>query len=245
VAIGRSRARRGLRTGDILDEALELAMPTGTLQRIAPVRLARAEAAWLAGDLNQTREEADATQSLAISHRHQWHAAEIAYWQSKAGSASTPQPWFAPPYFAQLSGRWRDAAALWNERHCPYERARALADGDDAARLEAIDIFEALGTRPAADMLRQQMRQSGANYVPRGPRPATRQHQFGLTARQQEIANFIAEGLTNGAIARRLKISGKTVEHHVSAILAKLAVSTRTDAVVRLSEGTPSQDPSL
>lgn len=242
VAIGRSRARRGLHVGGVLDEALELANPTGTLQRIAPVRLARAEAAWLAGDVNRTREEADATQSLAIGHRHQWHAAEVAYWQNEAGSAAILQPWFAPPYFAQLSGRWRDAAELWSERNCPYERARALADGDDAAKLAALDIFEALGTRPAADMLRQQMRHSGADYVPRGPRPATRQHAFGLTTRQQEIADLITEGLTNSAISKRLRISGKTVEHHVSVILAKLAVKTRTDAVARLSETTPISD---
>ena len=242
VAIGRSRARRGLDVGDVLDKALELALPTGTLQRIAPVRLARAEAAWLAGDANRTRDEAGAAQALAIGHRHQWHAAEVAYWQSRIGNAPALKSWFAQPYAAQLSGRWRDAAALWNERHCPYERARALAEGDDAAKLEALNIFEALGTRPAADMLRQKMRHSGATYVPRGPRPSTRQHEFGLTTRQQEIANLIVEGLTNGAISKRLKISAKTVEHHVSAILAKLAVTTRTDAVARLSDRTPRSD---
>ena len=51
VALGRLRARRGdPGVAEALDEALELALASGTLQRIAPVRAARAEAAWLRGD---------------------------------------------------------------------------------------------------------------------------------------------------------------------------------------------------
>jgi hypothetical protein len=50
IALGRVRTRRGdPGVGAVLDEALELARPTETLQRLAPVRAARAEAAWLAG----------------------------------------------------------------------------------------------------------------------------------------------------------------------------------------------------
>ena len=51
VALGRLRTRRGdPGAAAALDEALELAAQTGTLQRLAPVRAARAEAAWLDGD---------------------------------------------------------------------------------------------------------------------------------------------------------------------------------------------------
>jgi predicted ATPase len=50
-ALGRLKTRRGdTDAGVVLDEALAVAAPTGTLQRIGPVRAARAEAAWLAGD---------------------------------------------------------------------------------------------------------------------------------------------------------------------------------------------------
>src|SRR5262249_54404679 len=59
VVLGRIRARQGEGgVGDPLQEALELAAETGELQRIGPVRAARAEVAWLAGDLASAAREA-------------------------------------------------------------------------------------------------------------------------------------------------------------------------------------------
>jgi DNA-binding NarL/FixJ family response regulator len=52
-----------------------------------------------------------------------------------------------------------------------------------------------------------------------------------LTAREAEVLALLAEGCTNGEIAERLYLSGRTVEHHVSAILTKLDVKTRREAV--------------
>ncbi|WP_454858782.1 helix-turn-helix transcriptional regulator [Promicromonospora soli] len=53
-----------------------------------------------------------------------------------------------------------------------------------------------------------------------------------LTAREQQVLALVAEGLTNGQIAERLFISAKTASVHVSAILRKLNVSTRTEAAL-------------
>ena len=50
-----------------------------------------------------------------------------------------------------------------------------------------------------------------------------------LTARESEVAALIAEGLTNGQLAERLFISPKTAAVHVSNILAKLGLSSRTE----------------
>jgi DNA-binding CsgD family transcriptional regulator len=50
-----------------------------------------------------------------------------------------------------------------------------------------------------------------------------------LTPREREVAALIAEGLSNGEIARRLYISVKTASVHVSNILAKLELSSRTE----------------
>jgi non-specific serine/threonine protein kinase len=50
-----------------------------------------------------------------------------------------------------------------------------------------------------------------------------------LTRREHEIAHLIAQGLTNREIAEQLVISSKTVEHHVSRILNKLGLRTRTE----------------
>ncbi|WP_343942081.1 helix-turn-helix transcriptional regulator, partial [Pseudonocardia zijingensis] len=63
------------------------------------------------------------------------------------------------------------------------------------------------------------------------PRPATRANPAGLTARQLEVLALLREGLTDAEIAQRLVLSVKTVNHHVSAVLDKLGVDNRRDAV--------------
>jgi DNA-binding CsgD family transcriptional regulator len=52
----------------------------------------------------------------------------------------------------------------------------------------------------------------------------------GLTPRELEVLELVAEGLRNAQIAQRLVVSEKTVHHHVSAILRKLGVRTRGEA---------------
>jgi DNA-binding NarL/FixJ family response regulator len=52
----------------------------------------------------------------------------------------------------------------------------------------------------------------------------------GLTAREQEILQLVASGQSNDEISASLFISVRTVEHHVSAILGKLGVTTRKSA---------------
>lgn len=53
----------------------------------------------------------------------------------------------------------------------------------------------------------------------------------GLTPREREVLELIAEGLTNREIAERLYIATKTAAVHVSNILAKVGASSRTEAV--------------
>jgi DNA-binding NarL/FixJ family response regulator len=54
-----------------------------------------------------------------------------------------------------------------------------------------------------------------------------------LTAREAEVLNLVAEGLSNKAIAFQLGISDHTVKFHVTAIMTKLAAQSRTEAVVK------------
>jgi DNA-binding NarL/FixJ family response regulator len=51
-----------------------------------------------------------------------------------------------------------------------------------------------------------------------------------LTARERQVLELMADGLTNADIAERLVIGVATVKTHVSSIMAKLGVSTRTEA---------------
>ena len=81
--------------------------------------------------------------------------------------------------------------------------------------------------------------------VPRGPRPVNGDAQ-GLTAQELEVPELLGEGLRNSEIADRLVLSEKTVAHHVSAVLRKLAVPTRARATSRarqLGIPTTSTDP--
>lgn len=57
-----------------------------------------------------------------------------------------------------------------------------------------------------------------------------------LTAREHEVLELIAQGLDNDTIGKRLNISKRTARNHVSAILAKLEVESRAQAIVRARE---------
>jgi DNA-binding NarL/FixJ family response regulator len=57
-----------------------------------------------------------------------------------------------------------------------------------------------------------------------------------LTEREREVLDLVARGLDNLAVARRLSLSDKTVRNHLSAILAKLGVADRSQAIVRARE---------
>ena len=79
--------------------------------------------------------------------------------------------------------------------------------------------------------MRRQMRERGVRSIPRGSRPTTRSNALGLTRREAEILALLSDGLRNSAIAKRLFVSTKTIDHHVSAILTKLDVRSRAEAV--------------
>jgi DNA-binding CsgD family transcriptional regulator len=221
----------------LLDEALELSREISSLHRVALVRAARAENAWQTGDPERAAEEARLAYDLAVSKRHPWFSAELAFWRWRAGEQVSLPEWAQhTPFARQIAGDWRAAAAGWGRLRCPYEQARALADGDAAAQFSALAIFERLGARPAAGELRQKLRAAGVTHIPRGPRPATRENPFGLTNRQTDILHLLAEGLTNAEIATRLHLSPKTVDHHVSAVLARLNVHSREAAAALLRQ---------
>jgi DNA-binding NarL/FixJ family response regulator len=134
------------------------------------------------------------------------------------------------PIRSSLDGDVDAASTAWAEIGSPYARADALSQGDAAQCLEALQIFEELGAVAAARLLRENLHNQGVT-IPRGPSTATRSHRAGLTTRQAEVLSLLAEGLSNAAIADRLFLSTRTVEHHVAAVIGKLDVTNRDDAV--------------
>jgi DNA-binding CsgD family transcriptional regulator/tetratricopeptide (TPR) repeat protein len=238
VALGRVRVRRGdPETWRILDEALALAEPTGTLQRLAPVRSARAEAAWLAGDRDRTISEARAVFDLALKHRHQWHIGELAYRLWLAGDLASLPPGAARPFERQIAGDWSVAAKEWERLGCPFEAARALGESCDEAGLRAsLAGFDQLGARPMAAIASRHLREMGATAIPRGPRASTRENAARLTSRELDVLRLVARGQTNAEIATQLFLSPKTVQHHMTAILGKLGAMSRREAASRAVE---------
>lgn len=65
------------------------------------------------------------------------------------------------------------------------------------------------------------------------PAPATLTLVEPLSARELEALRYLAEGLSNKEIARKMAISENTVKFHINAILGKLSAQSRTEAVVR------------
>lgn len=224
------RSRRG-EEGAVDDVRLasERGHGTGEMQFVAPGAIALAEHLWLTGDVD--RAAAEAKRGLEVVERagQPWMIGELAFWLWRCGRLSEAPARTATPYRLLINGDWRGAAEEWEARGCPYARAEALFDGDADARAEALRVFDRFGAVARAGRLRRELRDRGLR-VPRGPRSSTSADPTGLTIRQREVLALIAEGLSNAQIASRLHLSAKTVDHHVSAILAKLGVATRTAA---------------
>jgi len=143
----------------------------------------------------------------------------------------------AEPHLQHIDGRLSEATAFWAERGCPYEEADVLGDSDDEDDLRrAFEILDGLGARPRQVMVLQKLRALGVKNLPRSTRASTKANPMGLTKREVEVAICLAEHLTNDEIAARLYISPKTVDHHVSAVLAKLGVSGRREAARRVED---------
>ena len=117
-----------------------------------------------------------------------------------------------------------------------FELARALArdqpEGALAEARAALEGFERLPADRHADAVDALMRTLGSH------RPTQRTSGV-LTQREAEVLVLLGHGLTNPEIAERLYISRKTVEHHVSRLLAKLALRSRAEAAVYATKAKP------
>jgi DNA-binding CsgD family transcriptional regulator len=232
VALARLRARRGdPGASAALQRARDLAA-TGSVQMQLSCCRAHAEAAWLEGRDEDAAREAATALPQAIDHHLPALAADLVLWCCRGGLVQ-PIPDFCArqPAALEAAGQWQDAAAAWRALGCPFETARALAEGDEAAQREALAAFELLGARPMVERVRHRLRRAGVRGLARGPRATTQSHPAGLTAAEVEVLSQLSAGRRSKEIAARLHRSPRTVDHHLQAIFAKLGVSTRAEAV--------------
>ena len=195
-ASGRSRRRRGARRGARAGRADGYAAAPGA-------GAGGARGGRLAGRRSgaDAALEARAVYDLALHHRHAWHTAELRSGGGAPASASPCRRGRRPPFALQLRGDWRRAAAAGAKLGCPLEHGpRARGRRRRRAGGSARDPRSA-GRAPAADALRKRLRAEGVRRIPRGPRPTTRAHPFGLTSREMEILEAVATGLSNARSA--------------------------------------------
>jgi ATP/maltotriose-dependent transcriptional regulator MalT len=232
ATLGIVRMRRGdPGVDEMLDQALKLALPTYELNRIGRVTAARAEHAWYRSEIDRVAHEAAVGLEHVAGHTAPWIKGELLWWQSRAQPITSIPNDIAEPFHLMLSGNWRDASAAWERIGMPFEQALALAEGPEKALRDSLAILERLGAAPMASIVRRRLRESGARNIPRGPHEATRTNPSGLTGREIQVLQLLAQGYTNAQLARRLHRSKKTVDNHVSAVLDKLGVRSRTQAI--------------
>jgi DNA-binding CsgD family transcriptional regulator/tetratricopeptide (TPR) repeat protein len=233
ITLGLVRARRGLPSAfEVLDAAVEAAEGVDEAEWVCATRLARAEAHWLAGDDAAAREDLAAIRPR-ITPMEYTHDARLCVWESRLRGECFPASPTPGPWATWLLGEYAAAATHWDRLGCPFEAAMALHDSEDDAHLrDAVARLEALGADASARRTRQRMKDLG-HRTPAGARASTREHPAGLTRREDEVLVLLCAGLTNDEIAERLVVSIRTVDHHVSAVLAKLGVASRGAAAAQ------------
>ena len=236
IALARVRLRRGDPDHETpLESASRYTVTLNELQRTIYVVATQAERLWLAAEPVPPNSEVLAllreVHATAQERQVSWAAESATLWRHLLGERGLSTRNLFPPLRDLVDGNWQAAADGWRALRHPYEQAIALSHGDEDAQGQALDIWDRLGGAPAATRLRRLMRANGASVIPRGPIADTRANLAGLTRRQAHVLELVAEGMTNAEIAARLCISGKTAEHHVSAILARLGVTSRREAV--------------
>ncbi len=123
------------------------------------------------------------------------------------------------PLMVEHTGACEDAAGLLTHGGRRDEAVTLLA--------EALAHYERAGAEAWASRVRARLRALGVHHGTHAPRNRAAGGWESLTATEREVSLLVAEGLTNGAVARQLYISPHTVNTHLRHIFAKLGVSNR------------------
>ncbi|WP_414570953.1 response regulator [Nostoc sp. CCY 9925] len=106
---------------------------------------------------------------------------------------------------------------------------QAMQAGAIGYLLKGISIDELADAIRAAAIGRSMLTQEVIQALLQPSKPSC-QPTYELSKRQGEVLALLASGLTNEAIAQRMKLSPSTIRHHVSQVLHKLGVTNRTEA---------------
>jgi DNA-binding CsgD family transcriptional regulator len=242
----------GARTA-VADALDRIELCTEDVMRVARVTAigiaVEADHAQLARDL---REQADERNALARARIHierlravaeeggpveqAWlHTGDAEYGRAKG--RSDPSKWLrSAAEWDQLHRPYRAAIARWRAAEAAVERddRDAAADAASAALHDARELGCGWLTREVTALsgrarleVGEEMALAPADGAGGGPEE---EDAFGLTPRERQVLALLAEGATNRQIGRALYMAEKTASVHVSRILSKLGVRTRTQA---------------
>lgn len=235
-----ARARLLLRHGgdgvqEAVDAAIETGRGIGEYTRLVLAASVAAEAAWSGHSVGDDRW---ITQVLdaAMTRGDRWAATELAFWHLHSGTETSAEG-VAEPLVREIAGDYEGSRAAWAEAGSIIHGAIAQAwSRDPEAIRSALETLADVGAHGSARSLRSALRDLGVEGLPRGPIGSTRANPAGLTARQLDVLRCLDAGMSNSEIAEELYISPKTAEHHVSAIITKLGVTSRSSAVAAARE---------
>ena len=229
---------------ELQQKALEHAKAIEELQYIVPARLGIIEAAWFDQELKNAKPQIKWLLNLDDAFLNDWQLGEIISWSKRFDlNVSVPSHRSLPkPYRLEYDGKFMQAAEAWLELGMPFNAATSLlmvsGDESESAYLKANELFESINAKAGLNLLRSFSADQGfSGKIPRakrGPYAKSRQHPAGLTAKEQEVLKHLALGASNQEIASTLSRSQRTIENHVSAILQKLGVENRIEAMLRV-----------
>jgi DNA-binding CsgD family transcriptional regulator len=237
----RQTVRRGIEGGqnywlNLQTDLNAIAMP----YRVAAIAAACVEAAWLRSDFSAAKNLIQLGIAEACTRKDTRLLAPLLVWAKRCGMV-TPDvapaltESIGPQHAHELNADIGASADAWANLGCRYERALTLVHGNEAEMRDALQEFDALGAKAAADIARARLKAVGARDVQRGPHARTSTDPLGLTARQREVYELLMQRLTNAAIAAKLHRSERTIENHVADLFGKLNVRSRSELIARAS----------
>jgi DNA-binding CsgD family transcriptional regulator len=231
TAAGTLRIRRGDFDGlSLLLEARTMAFKTNELQQIVPVLTALLEYEWITGKTQVQQELVDEMAKRIIQNKAFPHSRFI-FWLNKLHRQNSLFNETLDAGTFLLGSTTVDSAVAWEKLECTYEQALCLFQGKDPDKRKALSLVQQLGASAVSEKFKMEMRSSGIRKIPRGLRTSTRFNPAQLTNRELEVLEILKTGIQNKEIAEALFISPKTVDHHISSILFKLNVSSRSKAI--------------
>ncbi|MGI9585944.1 MAG: ATP-binding protein [Acidimicrobiia bacterium] len=230
--LGTLQARRGRSEAHTaLERMWSQAKDAGQLTVVDPAAGALAEYMWLSGDhRSDWLARLDEILAEGVDAGNPWPSGAFAFWMWKLDRLDSVPEGTLDMYGWIIQGDLDRANKFWSESSIPYEQALGLMHGEPDSQLEALRLAEDLGATALARRIRQHLVAKGLT-PPRGAAQTTRDHVAGLTVRQAEVLDLLAAGASNLEIADELFLSPRTAENHVAAILMKLDVPNRTEAV--------------